>query len=160
MIARGEGAAPAPPPRVGSWARAGSLIGIVVAVEEGLVTLFAPADRQVARVAVGASEALPVGAVTVTLAFDLPVPHGVGEEPLRRWLAMLTDPVLRETARSALEDQRLDAGATLPQVRVAVAPMAGAAALCLCGAATPTPEGLPVPCAECGRDAVPPPASG
>jgi hypothetical protein len=150
----------APELRLGGWARAEQLVGIVAAVDEAEVALFDPGDRQVARVPRAQAQAVPAGAVTVTVTVDLPLAHGVPEDVLRRWVASLTDPVLQERARTALVDAGLDEGAALPTVRVDVAPAAGGGAVCLCGARTPAPEGSALPCAACGREAVTAPRAG
>lgn len=101
---------------IGSWARAGSFVGVVAAVaEDGEVTLFNPGDRQVLRATPGAVTGLPSGRVRVTVTVDVDVPHGLGEESLHRWVAALVDPVLRERARGSLAEGGLDAGAFEPQ---------------------------------------------
>lgn len=140
--------------RVGSWARSGAFTGLVAAVDD-YVTLFDPAARQSTRVPAAEVEPLPAGAVTVTLRVDLPLPHGLVEQNLRRWAASLTDDVLRERAAAALTEAGLDPGAALPPVTVELA-SSGPGALCLAGHRTPAEA--PVACAECGREAVPPPA--
>lgn len=97
---------------IGTWARASSFVGIVAGVEEdGTVVLFNPGDRQVLRTGAGVAQALPTGTVRVAVSVDLQVPHGLGEDSMKRWLAALVDPVLRERAQSSLAEQGLDAGA-------------------------------------------------
>lgn len=140
--------------RLGAWARSGAFIGLVAAVDDE-VTLFDPAARQSARVPAAEVEPLPAGAVTVTLRLDLPLPHGLVESDLRRWAASLVDETLRERAAAALVQAGLDPGAALPPVVVELS-AADEAALCLAGHRT-AGDG-PVACAECGREAVPPPA--
>lgn len=140
--------------RLGAWARSGAFVGVVAAVD-GDVTLFDPAARRSTRVPASEVEPLPAGAVTVTLRVDLPLPHGLVEADLRRWAASLTDEVLRERAAAALTEAGLDPGAALPPVTLELA-ASGSGALCLAGHRTPA-EGS-VACAECGREAVPPPA--
>lgn len=146
--------------RLGTWARAKGLVGLVAAVDGNEVTLFQPGDRQVVTAPRDEIELVPAGGVTVTLRVDLPLPHGMGEDTVRRWVASLADPVLRERAASALREAGLDAGAALPQVHTDVGPAATSGAVCLCGARTPAPPGTTVPCAQCGRQATSAPASG
>ncbi|HEY8339051.1 MAG TPA: hypothetical protein VIK95_04235 [Egibacteraceae bacterium] len=144
--------------RLGTWARSGEIVGIVAAVRDGVATLFDPGDRRVTTVGVGDLEPVPAGAVETTVTVALPLPHGLGEDTLRRWLATLTDPVLRERATEALEDAGLDAAAVLPQARVEVRAAApGSGARCLCGVVTPAEDGTAVACQACGRQAVAPP---
>lgn len=146
------------PMRLGTWARSGEVVGIVAAVRDGAATLFDPAERRVTTVSVGDLEPVPAGAVEAVAIVDLPLPHGLGEEALRRWLATLTDPVLRERAAEALSDAGLDGAAVLPQPRVDVRAAApGSGARCLCGAVTPAADGAVVACQTCGRQAVAPP---
>jgi hypothetical protein len=152
MSAAGEGSAVQP--RLGSWARAAGLVGLVAAVDADSVTLFDPGERTMAHVARGEVEAVPAGAVTVTVTVDLPVPHGVDEQSLRRWAAALTDLTTRERAAQVLAEQGLDPGAALPNARVSVRAMEGTTAICLCGAKVPAPEGARLPCPACGREAV------
>lgn len=151
-----------PGPRIGAWVRSRGMVGLVAAADGDTVTLFRPGDRQLARVAPDDVELLPAGAVTVTATVDLPVPHGIGEDLLRRWVASLTDETLRGRAYAALADAGLDEGAALPSVRLEVRTMATGGALCLCGAKTPADPGVAVACAACGRQAVsaPQPAVG
>ncbi|MPZ86975.1 MAG: hypothetical protein GEU81_02670 [Nitriliruptorales bacterium] len=143
--------------RLGMWAKAGNLVGLVAAIGEDEVMLFDPGQRQIARVAPGELTLLPAGAVTVTVRVDLPLAHGLDEAELRRWVASLTDELLRERAAGALADAGLDGGAALPSVRVDVQAAETSGAVCLCGARTPAPEGAAVPCSACGRQAVAPP---
>jgi L-asparaginase II len=144
----------AQPLRIGSWARAGEFIGLVAVVDGEHVTLFDPGDRHMARVMRSDIEPLPAGAVTVTVSVDLPVPHGVGEDTLRRWMASLIDELVRERAYSALAEAGMDEGAALPQPRVQVVALAGSGAVCLCGARMPAPPGTALTCPKCGREAV------
>jgi hypothetical protein len=147
-------------PRLGSWARSGGLIGLVVAVTDDQVTLFDPAERHLAAVDRGEVESVPAGAVTVTATVDLPVPHGLDESAVRRWVASLTDLSLRDRAAAALAEQGVDPGAALPDVRVTVRALEGTAAVCLCGAKIPAPAGARLPCPACGREAVGAPVGG
>jgi hypothetical protein len=146
-------------PLLGSWARGGGVVGVVAAVQGAEAVIFDPGDRRVARVALGDLEPLPTGAVRVTLSTDLPVPHGVGEDLLRRWVATLTDQVLHERAAAALIDAGLDAGAALPAVRFEVVAADPGAAVCLCGISTPAADGTMIRCPACGRQAAAPPAA-
>jgi hypothetical protein len=145
-------------PLLGSWARGSGVVGVVAAVQGAEAVIFDPGDRRVARVALGDLEPLPTGAVRVTLSTDLPVPHGVGEDLLRRWVATLTDEVVRERAYAALAEAGLDEGAALPVTSVDVEPVASGT-ICLCGARTPAPPGTQLQCASCGRTAVAAPLS-
>lgn len=146
-------------PRLGSWARAGGLVGLVAAVEDDEITLFDPGERQMARVPRSGVESVPAGAVTVTVTLDLPVPHGVDESSLRRWAAALTDLSLRDRAARVLAEQGLDVGAALPDARMSIRALEGSAAVCLCGAKVPAPPGARLPCPACGREAVSAPLS-
>jgi len=153
---------PVPPPDrasplLGAWGRSEGFVGLVAAVADGAVTLLDPAARQVTTVAAAGCERLPAGAVTVTVTLDLPLAHGLAEQDLRRWVASLLDPGMRERAAAALEQAGLDGGAALPQARLDVAPAQGGGALCLAGHRTPAHQGGPVACAACGRAAVGPP---
>jgi hypothetical protein len=143
--------------RLGMWARAGNLVGLVAAIGDDEVTLFDPGQRQMARVAPSELTLLPAGAVTVTVRVDLPLAHGLDEAELRRWVASLTDEVLREQAADALAHAGLDQAAALPAVRVDVQAAETSGAVCFCGARTPAPEGAALPCSACGRQAVAPP---
>jgi len=138
--------------RLGCWARAGELVGVVAAVDEGGVALFDPAARRTARVPAGEVTPLPAGAVRVTVTVDLPVAHGVAEADLRRWVAALTDEVLRGRAAEALRAAGLDEGAALAGVELAVTPPPGDEAICLAGHRSPAPGA----CTTCGRDAAAP----
>jgi hypothetical protein len=146
-------------PRLGSWARSGQLVGLVVGVDEEEVTLFDPGERVQATVPLSDAEVVPAGAVTVTATVDLPLPHGVAEPALRRWVASLLDERLRERAHAVLTEAGVDPGAALPGVRIRVEPMAGTVAICLCGAKVPAPIGAKLACPSCGREAVGPPMS-
>jgi hypothetical protein len=138
---------------VGGWARSGGIVGLVAAVDGEHVTLFDPGERTRTTVARVEAEPVPAGAVTVSVSVDLPVPHGIDEHSLRRWVASLTDPVLRDRAAAALTESGLDEGAALPDVRVDVRPVASGS-VCLCGARTPAPAGVELRCTNCGRLAV------
>lgn len=164
------------PLRLGSWVRtggartggvgtggvptggpgAGGITGLVVRVSGDDVTVFEPGERRTATVPAADAQPVPAAAVRVTVTADLPLPHGVGEETLRRWLAVLTDPVLRTRAVEVLTEAGLDPAPGLPPVEMALSPAAGEDAVCLCGASTPS-DGDAVACATCDRLAVPPP---
>ncbi len=147
-------------PRLGSWARTGGLVGLVAGVDGDRIRLFDPAERQAATVDRADVELLPAGAVTVTVTVDLPLPHGMDESAVRRWVAALTDLSLRDRAAAALTEQGLDPGAALPDARVTVDPVAGTTAVCLCGARVPAPAGARLECPSCGREAVGAPVAG
>lgn len=138
---------------LGGWARTGRLTGIITRLDADEVTIFEPGERTSATVRRGEVTAIPAGAVTVTVSVDLPLPHGVGEDSLRRWVAALTDPVLRERAAAALKDAGQDQAPALPNVNVVLTPADTSEAVCLCGATTPT-RGANIECAACGRQAV------
>ncbi len=138
---------------LGSWARAGSFVGLVVKADGETVSLFDPGERQRLDAPTATVQALPAGGVTVTVTVDVPLPHGVDESTVRRWVASLTDPMLRELAYAALAEAGLDEGAALPDARVTVAPLASGT-VCLCGARTPAPAGSEIVCTNCGRLAV------
>lgn len=146
-------------PRLGSWARSGQLIGLVVGIDDDAVTLFDPGERIQATVPLGEAETVPAGAVTVTATVDLPLSHGYAEPALRRWVASLLDEQLRERAYAVLTEAGVDPGAALPAVRLDVRPMEGTVAICLCGAKVPGQVGTKVACPSCGREAVGPPMS-
>ena len=143
---------------LGSWARAGTFVGLVVAAAGERVTLFDPGERQRTDVARAEVAPLPAGGVTVTVTADLPLPHGVDEATVRRWIASLTDLTLRERMYAALTDADLDEGAALPDARVTVNPVASGT-VCLCGSRTPAPAGSELICSNCGRLAVGAPTS-
>ena len=143
---------------LGSWARAGNFVGLVVAADGETVTLFDPGERQRTDAPRADVQALPAGGVTVSVTVDVPLPHGVDETTVRRWVASLTDLTLRERAYSALADAGLDEGAALPDARVTVAPLVSGT-VCLCGARTPGPPGSEIVCSNCGRLAVGAPTS-
>ena len=138
---------------LGSWAKAGTFIGLVVAADGERVTLFDPGERQRTDVPRTDVQTLPSGGVTVTVTADLPLPHGVDEATVRRWVASLTDLTLRERMYAALAEAGLDEGAALPDARVTVDPVASGT-VCLCGTRTPAPPGAEVICSNCGRLAV------
>ena len=142
--------------RLGSWARAGNLVGLVAAIDGDEVTLFDPGERQQARVPAAEVQPVPAGGVRVTLTVDLPLPHGIGEPALRRWVASLADDVVRDRAHAALTEAGLDPGAALPAVRVDVRPVESGP-VCLCGQKVPAPAGAELACPSCGRTAVGPP---
>ncbi len=153
---------PSPPPSPGSpllgaWARSGTFTGLVAAVDGDEVALFDPAARQLTRVPAAEVEAVPAGAVTVTVTAEVPLAHGLAEDDLRRWIASLLDGVVRDRAAEALAESGLDAGPALPTARVEVRPSPGSGAVCLAGHRTPAAGEVLVRCAACGRAAVPPP---
>lgn len=141
----------------GTWARSGAFVGVVAAQDDDGVALFDPAQRQLLRAPAAEVEAVPAGAVTVTVTLDVPLAHGLAEDDLRRWVATLVDGLLRERAGDALRDAGLDDGAALPPVAVEVRAAEGDEARCLAGHRTPSPDGAPRACPVCGRQAVPPP---
>lgn len=150
-----------PLPRLGAWCRADGMVGVVARVDGDRVTVFDPAQRREHEVAASAVTAVPTAAVRITTSVDLPVPHGLDEHDLRRWIAMLTDPVLRERAGAALAAAGLDPGVTLPQVSVTATALDDGASRCLCGtttaSATTAPAGASPPaCPTCGRQVAPP----
>lgn len=147
-----DGRAPGELP-LGSWARAGTFIGLVVAADGERVTLFDPGERQRTDVARTEVHSLPSGGVTVTVTAELPLPHGVDEATVRRWVASLTDLTLRERMYAALTEADLDEGAALPDARVTVDPVVSGT-VCLCGTRTPAPAGAEMICSNCGRLAV------
>lgn len=138
-------------PRLGQWGKAGDLVGVVAAVDGDDVTLFDPSTRQQVTVAAASVTPLPAGAVRVTLSATLPVPHGVGEDDLRRWMATLADDRVRERALAALADARLDDGVAHPPVSVEVS--VADTGVCLCGATPDLEPGAAGPCPSCGRQA-------
>lgn len=144
--------------RIGAWARSGELTGVVAATDGATVTLYDPGHRRMARIDRSAVTPVAAGAVTVSLQVDLPIPHGLSEESLARWVASLADGDVRDRARAALTEAGIDDGVTLPAVRVQVQAAATSGAVCLCGARTPAPDGASLACAQCDREAVAPPA--
>lgn len=146
-------------PPLGAWARADQLVGLVAAVDADQVTLLDPGNRQVARVARSAVQLVPAGAVTISVSVDVPLAHGLDESDLRRWVAALTDEVLRTRMRDALGEGGMDVGAALPLPRVDVRAVQTSGAVCLCGARTPAADGQAVTCGGCGRLAVARPPS-
>lgn len=143
---------------LGSWARSGGFVGLVVALDGEAVTLFDPGERQRLDAARKDVQPVPAGGVTVTVTVDLPLPHGLDETTVRRWVASLTDMTLRERAYAALSEAALDEGAALPDARITVNPVTSGT-VCLCGARTPAPAGAEIRCSNCGRLAVGPPTA-
>jgi hypothetical protein len=143
-------------PRPGSWARAGGFVGLVAAIDGDQLTLFDPGARRQQQVPLAAAQVVPAAAVRVTLTVDLPLPHGLDEASVRRWVALLADPVLRERAADAMTEAGLDHGAAAPQVAMDARALSDGLARCLCGATTPATAGIPVACDVCGRQAAPP----
>lgn len=150
---------PATDPPLGAWARSEAFVGLVAAVDDDEVTLLDPGNRQVARAARAAVQLVPAGAVTISVSVDVPLAHGLDEADLRRWVAALTDEVLRTRMRDALTEGGLDIGAALPLPRVDVRAVETGGAVCVCGARTPAADGAAVACAVCGRLAVARPPS-
>lgn len=145
---------------LGTWGRADGVVGVVARVDGDEVTVFDPGQRRQHTVTATALQPIPAAALQVTVTVDLPLPHGLDEADIRRWTAMLTDPVLRERAAAALTDAGLDPGVTLPDVEVSVHAHDDGLARCLCGASAP---GSPLshlaslnPCPQCGRQMAPP----
>lgn len=94
---------------IGTWVKAGPLIGIVSKIEEdGSLVVFNPGDRQMMRATPGAVQALPTGMVQLRVAVQVEVPHGLGEDSLKRWMAALIDPVLRTHAQATMIEHGLD----------------------------------------------------
>lgn len=144
-------------PTLGAWARVDGFIGVVARTADGTVTLFDPGRRRQHTAATEAIEAVPSAAVRVSVTVDLPLPHGLDESDLRRWVAMLTDPLLRDRAAEALTAADLDTGVTLPTTTVSVRAIDDAALHCLCGAVTPTAAvAADAVCPQCGRQPAPP----
>lgn len=144
----------APPP--GTWARVDGFVGLVARSDGDRVTLLDPGGRQQREVGVGELEVVPAAAVRVTLSVDLGVPHGLSESSLRRWVALLADPVLRRRAADVMTESGLDGGAALPEVAMDARALSDGLARCLCGRATPTAVGVAIACPDCGRPAAPP----
>ena len=144
------------PPPLGSWARAGAFVGLVANVDGAQVTLLDPGARRQQQIPLAQAHAVPAAAVQVTLTVDLPLPHGLSEASLRRWVALLADPVLRERAAAAMAEAGLDDGAAQPEVALDARARSDGSARCLCGATTPADAGVPVTCGVCGRQAAPP----
>lgn len=143
--------------RLGGWARSGEFVGVVAQIDGDEVTLFSPGDRRMTRVPLAQAQPLPAAAVTATASVTVPLAHGVPEQTLRRWVATLTDDVLRERAHEALAEAGLDPGAVLPRATVEVTPGDPASAVCLCGAQTPATSAGGQMCPSCGRAAFPGP---
>jgi hypothetical protein len=143
-------------PTPGSWARADGFVGLVTAVDEERVTLLDPGRRAQHTADAARVEVVPAAAVRVTVTVDLPMPHGLPEESLRRWVAMLTDPVLRERASEALADVAQDTGPAEPRATLDVVALADGRARCLCGHTVAATPGTAVTCPSCGRPAAPP----
>jgi len=143
-----------PDHRLGAWVRAENVVGLVAALEGDELSVFDPIARVVTRVPSTSAAALPAGAVTVTVSVDVPLPHGLEEDGVSRWIGSLVDPLVRERALDALREAGLDEGAALPPVRVSVDPAAGGGAVCLAGHRTPAPDGSSLACPGCGREAV------
>lgn len=141
------------PPPLGGWATADGFVGLVTAVADGQVTLLDPGQRSRHTVTTDQVTRVPAAAVRVTVAVDLPIPHGLPEDSLRRWMAMLTDPVLRTRAAEAFAAAGLDDGAALPRPTMDVVATGDGMARCLCGHAVPAAVGETVGCPQCGRPA-------
>jgi len=106
---------------IGTWARADGIVGIVSKVDtDGTVTIFNPGDRQVITAPGSAATPLPTGLIEARFSLQMQVPHGLGEDSLRRWLAVLIDPVLRANATASLREMGLDEGAFAEEVTVDV----------------------------------------
>jgi hypothetical protein len=143
-------------PPLGSWAQADGFIGLVAHRDEHHVTLFDPGRRQQRQAAHDLVQPVPAAAVRISMTVDLPLPHGLNEESLRRWVALLVDPVLRERAAEAMAEAGLDGGAAQPQISFDAAALTDGLARCLCGATTPAVPGIAVTCNVCHRQAAPP----
>jgi hypothetical protein len=143
--------------RLGAWVRTGPVVGVVAGRSGDDVTVFDPGGRRRQDSSVGALTPVPAAAVQVTVTLDLPLAHGLDEADLRRWVAMLVDPVLRDRAAAALREAGLDDGVTLPVADVTASVLRDGLARCLCGATQPARPGVaPAECAECGRQPAPP----
>lgn len=106
---------------IGTWARAGGLVGMVSRIDpDGTVTLFNPGDRQIVKASRAAVQTLPTGMIEARVALRMVVPHGLNDDSMRRWLATLIDPVLRERAVESLREMGLDPMAMELQPRVEV----------------------------------------
>ena len=130
-------------------------------VDGDRVTVFDPAQRRQHEVPAAAVTPVPAAAVRVTASVDLPVPHGLDEHDLRRWVAMLIDPVLRERAGAALAAAGLDPGVSLPMVTMSAIALDDGASRCLCGVTTASTTtapaaATPAACPACGRQVAPP----
>lgn len=149
---------------LGSWGRADGVVGVIARIDGDRVTLFDPGQRRQHTVTAAAVVRVPAAAVQVTLTADLPLPHGLDEADVRRWVAMLTDPVLRTRATEALTEAGLDTGVTLPTVEMTFHAHDDGRARCLCGGSAPSRplSGLAPsqPCPDCGRRLAPPVAPG
>lgn len=75
---------------------------------DGTITIFNPGDRQMVKASPTAVQPLPTGTVDVRVALRMEVPHGLGEDSLKRWLAALIDPVIRTHAQATVIEQGLD----------------------------------------------------
>lgn len=144
------------PPPLGCWARAEGFLGLVAGADSDTVTLVDPGRRAQHTAAVDRVEVVPAAAVRVTVSVELPLPHGLDEEALRRWTALLADPVLRERAARALADAGLDTGAAEPPLTLEVHALSDGHARCLCGARVVAAPGQTVDCTVCRRRAAPP----
>ncbi|HEX6256879.1 MAG TPA: hypothetical protein VFZ70_13820 [Euzebyales bacterium] len=143
--------------RLGAWVRSGPVVGVVARNEGDEVTVFDPGDRRRQDAATATVSPVPSTAVRVTVTVDLPLAHGLDEADLRRWVAMLVDPVLRERAAAALREAGLDDGVTLPAADVVASVLRDGLARCLCGTTSPARPGVaPAACAVCGRQPAPP----
>lgn len=145
--------------RIGTWARAGDLVGVVAAADADEVTLFNPGDRQMARLPAAEVTPLPAGRVRVEVAVELPIPHGLPEVSLRRWVAALLDPVVRDRARAAVGEAGLDDAPLAPEPRLVVTRPEGSGAVCWRGHKLPAPDGATVECPSCGGPAFARPTS-
>lgn len=143
--------------RLGAWARADTLVGVVARIDGDTVTVFDPGARRRHDGSADGVRPVPAASVRVTVTVDLPLAHGLDETALRRWTAMLLDPVLRERATEALAAEGLDPGIALPIPQVAATALRDGLARCLCGTTTPAaPGATPPPCPSCGRQPAPP----
>lgn len=140
--------------RRGAWVRTGGLLGLVVETTDDDVAVLNPGDRQLARVPPDEVEEVPAGSVQITASVVLPVPHGLEESSLRRWLAALIDPVLREAAADRTREAGLDDAAFTPEPRLEAVRPASSGAVCLAGHRVPAADGTTVECPACGRAAV------
>jgi hypothetical protein len=143
--------------RPGAWVRSGPVVGVIAGHTGAEVTVFDPGGRRRQDTPAATVSRVPATAVRITVTVDLPLAHGLDEVDLRRWVAMLVDPVLRERAAEALHEAGLDDGVTLPEAKVEARVLRDGLARCLCGATAPARPGeVPAACAECGRQPAPP----
>lgn len=95
--------------RIGTWVKAGTLVGIVSKVDDdGYLTVFNPGDRQMLRAHPTQVKELPTGTVEARIGLQVEVPHGLSTDSMKRWLAALIDPVIRTHAQATMIEHGLD----------------------------------------------------